>query len=72
MRDLSTVGMNTARGAEVFGRKPAPIFLCSPQSPHGKDYVSLNILVGFEVFTAVTMKNAVFWGVAPCRCGRLN
>jgi hypothetical protein len=22
--------------------------------------------VGFEVFTAVTMKNAVFWGVAPC------
>jgi hypothetical protein len=29
-------------------------------------------LVGFEVFTAVTMKNAVFWGVAPCRCGRLN
>jgi hypothetical protein len=28
--------------------------------------------VGFEVFTAVTMKNAVFWGVAPCKCGRLN
>jgi hypothetical protein len=28
--------------------------------------------VGFEVFTAVTMKNAIFWGVAPCRCGRLN
>jgi hypothetical protein len=23
--------------------------------------------VGFEVFTAVTMKNAVFWDVAPCR-----
>jgi hypothetical protein len=22
--------------------------------------------VGFEVFTAVTMKNAVFWEVAPC------
>jgi hypothetical protein len=22
--------------------------------------------VGFEVFTAVTMKNAVFWDVAPC------
>jgi hypothetical protein len=22
--------------------------------------------VGFEVFTAVTMKNAVFWVVAPC------
>jgi hypothetical protein len=29
-------------------------------------------IVGFEVFTAVTMKNAAFWGVAPCRCGRLN
>jgi hypothetical protein len=22
--------------------------------------------VGFEVFTAVTLKNAVFWDVAPC------
>jgi hypothetical protein len=22
--------------------------------------------VGFEVFTAVTMKNAVFWDVTPC------
>jgi hypothetical protein len=29
----------------------------------------LNIIdfVRFEVFTAVTMKNAVFWDVAPCR-----
>jgi hypothetical protein len=25
------------------------------------------ILVRFEVFTAVTMKNAVFWDVVPCR-----
>jgi hypothetical protein len=31
-----------------------------------------HIFVGFEVFTAVTMKIAVFWGVAPCRRGRLN
>jgi hypothetical protein len=23
--------------------------------------------VGYEVFAAVTMKNAVFWCVAPCR-----
>jgi hypothetical protein len=23
--------------------------------------------VGFEVFTAVTMNNAVFWDVTPCR-----
>jgi hypothetical protein len=30
------------------------------------------LYVQFEVFTAVTMKNAVFCGVAPCRCGRLN
>jgi hypothetical protein len=28
-----------------------------------KDYVR------FEVFTAVTMKKAVFWDVAPCRSG---
>jgi hypothetical protein len=27
----------------------------------------LNSYVRFEVFTVVTMKNAVFWGVAPCR-----
>jgi hypothetical protein len=26
-------------------------------------------LVRFEVFTAVTMKKAVFWDVAPCRSG---
>jgi hypothetical protein len=24
------------------------------------------IAVGFEVFTAVTMKNGVFWDVTPC------
>jgi hypothetical protein len=29
------------------------------------DYGKLVIPVRFEVFTAVTMKNAVFWGVAP-------
>jgi hypothetical protein len=28
--------------------------------------------VGFEVFTAVTMKNAVFWDVAPCRSNEMN
>jgi hypothetical protein len=26
-------------------------------------------IVRVEVFTAVTMKNAVFWDFAPCRCG---
>jgi hypothetical protein len=25
------------------------------------------VVVRFEVFTAVTMKNAVFWDMAPCR-----
>jgi hypothetical protein len=24
------------------------------------------VLGGFEVFTAVTMKNGVFWDVTPC------
>jgi hypothetical protein len=28
--------------------------------------------VGFEVVTAVTMKNAVFWDVAPYRSCELN
>jgi hypothetical protein len=28
---------------------------------------NLFVLVRFEVFTAVTMKNSVFWEVAPCR-----
>jgi hypothetical protein len=30
-----------------------------------KEQLSQN--VRFEVFTAVTMKNGVFWDVAPCR-----
>jgi hypothetical protein len=30
---------------------------------------AMKILVRFEVFTAVTMKKAVFWDVAPCRSG---
>jgi hypothetical protein len=29
--------------------------------------VSNHVNVRFEVFTAVIMKNAVFWDVAPCR-----
>jgi hypothetical protein len=30
--------------------------------------ISLTVkdIVGFEVFTAVTMKNGVFWDVMPC------
>jgi hypothetical protein len=28
--------------------------------------------VGFDVFTAVTMKNAVLWDLAPCRSCELN
>jgi hypothetical protein len=38
----------------------------SPHAPNSrvKNYYS----VIFEVLTAVTMKNVVFWDVAPCRC----
>jgi hypothetical protein len=31
--------------------------------------VSNTVYIRFEVFTAVTMKKAVFWDVAPCRSG---
>jgi hypothetical protein len=27
----------------------------------------LDSLIGFEVFTVVTLKNTVFWDVTPCR-----
>jgi hypothetical protein len=29
-------------------------------------YVTKEIVVRFEVFTAVTVKNGVFWDVTPC------
>jgi hypothetical protein len=32
----------------------------------------LDLSVRFEVLTAVTMKNIVFWDVAPCRSCELN
>jgi hypothetical protein len=32
-----------------------------------KNYPNKVEYVRFEVFTAVTMKKAVFWDVAPCR-----
>jgi hypothetical protein len=38
------------------------------QSTHTYNKYSA-IVVRFEVFTAVTMKKAVFWDVAPCRSG---
>jgi hypothetical protein len=35
--------------------------------------VTVNQLVRFEVFTAVTMKNGVFWVVTPCgSCKKRN
>jgi hypothetical protein len=36
---------------------------------HNPEYFNLNehTVVRFEVFTAVTVKNAVLWDVAPCR-----
>jgi hypothetical protein len=30
------------------------------------------ICIGFEVFTAVTMKNVIFWYVLPCRSCEMN
>jgi hypothetical protein len=33
----------------------------------GTVVINSNLYVGFEVFTTVTMKNDVFWYVAPCR-----
>jgi hypothetical protein len=45
----------------------------TPLAIRGKVLSSFNIVenfnmnVRFEVFTAVSMKNAVFWDVAPCR-----
>jgi hypothetical protein len=33
----------------------------------GSEYVQMYILfVRFEVFTAVSMKNGVFWDITPC------
>jgi hypothetical protein len=37
------------------------------QGPHRNRSVQHSFYVRFEVFTAVTIKNAVFWDVAPCR-----
>jgi hypothetical protein len=34
-----------------------------------KNFSTHNDYVRFEVFTAVTMKKAVFWDVARCRSG---
>jgi hypothetical protein len=31
-------------------------------------WIEINEYLRFEVFPAVTMKKAVFWDVAPCRC----
>jgi hypothetical protein len=30
------------------------------------EYLKVTFIVRFEVFTAVTMKNGVFWVVTPC------
>jgi hypothetical protein len=37
------------------------------QDSKGENHGTWGFQVRFEVFTAVTMKNAVFWDVAPCR-----
>jgi hypothetical protein len=32
----------------------------------GKEHCKIQLSVRFEVFTAVTLKNGVFWDVTPC------
>jgi hypothetical protein len=62
-------GMKIGRGNRSTRRKPAPAPLCPPQVPHDQTRARTRTLhyVRFEVVTAVAMKNAVFWDVAPCR-----
>jgi hypothetical protein len=42
------------------------ITLCDIASKNNERFGSIKIIVRFEVFTAVTMKNGVFWDVTPC------
>jgi hypothetical protein len=56
----SVSGLISLTGAILF-----IFFVCF--STVRNTYVNV-ILVRFEVFTAVTMKNAVFWDVERCRC----
>jgi hypothetical protein len=41
---------------------------CGSSSINGVIFnlLNINMLVGYEVSTAVTMKNALFWDVTPC------
>jgi hypothetical protein len=41
-------------------------FLTFSASLSGYTLLNHDVLEGFQVFTSVTMKNAVFWDVAPC------
>jgi hypothetical protein len=50
------------------GRSNTDIWGLGMWSADGKHFYNTTCInVRFEVFTAVTMKNAVFWDVAPCR-----
>jgi hypothetical protein len=75
-------GLKIGRGNRSTRREPAPAPLFPPQIQHDQtrartraaavgSYYSLLWTyfqcVRFEVLTAVTMTNAVFWDVAPCR-----
>jgi hypothetical protein len=42
------------------------------QAETGQKVVQFTDLQVMIVMMMMMMKNAVFWGVAPCRCGRLN
>jgi hypothetical protein len=46
-------------------KKPVPSAALSTSTRQPR--TNIHLFVRFEVFTALTMKNAVFWDVAPCR-----
>jgi hypothetical protein len=50
--------MTNGRGTEVLGRILPPIPLCSPQSPHGKYYLNLNIFGKQTINQSITCQAA--------------
>jgi hypothetical protein len=47
-------------------QKPSDSELYAPSLESFKFYLKKLLLVKFEVFMAVTMKNGFFWDVTPC------
>jgi hypothetical protein len=52
----------------VFTEIPSQnIIQLNPDRTITSNFFYIDFIVGFQVLTAVTMKNSVFWDVAPCR-----